>query len=399
MMKRSRLFLLLGVLTVGVSAGESAKPAPPAVVEGNTAFSVDLYTRLKDQPGNLFFSPHSISTALAMTYAGARGETETQMARTLHFDLPQEALHPCFARLQKDLAGRQGCELAIANRLWGQKGALFLDAFLGITRDHYGAGLEPLDFASDTEGSRKTINAWVETETRDRIKGLLKPKILSPNTQLVLTNAIYFKGKWRKEFEKKNTEVLPFFVSKDREVKAPLMAQKGLFLYAEREDLQLLELPYVGDALSMVVLLPTEKNGLAALEAALTGDALKGWLAGLAPCGDVEVFLPRFKMTSDFSLGDTLAAMGMPLAFSGGADFSGMTGDRSLFISAVVHKAFVAVDEEGTEAAAATAVVMDCKCELPPSPTFRADHPFLFLIRDRGTGAVLFMGRVADPTA
>lgn len=384
------------MLALSVDAAEPAGTASPTVVDGNSAFALDLYQRLKDQPGNLFFSPHSISTALAMAYAGARNETEAQMARTLHFSLPQEKLHPAFAALDKDLAARKGCELAVANRLWGQKGYAFLDAFLGTTRDCYGAALEPLDFGTDAEGARKTINAWVEKQTRDKISGLLQPGSLGPDTKLVLTNAIYFKGKWDSPFDAGRTGDAPFQTSGDRKIDVRMMRQKGTYRHATAGAIQILELPYQEDALSMVVLLPREATGLADLEAGLTEASLKRWLSGLQS-SEVDVSFPRLKLTSTFSLGNTLAGMGMPLAFSN-ADFSGMTGSRELSLTAVIHQAFVDVNEEGTEAAAATAVEL-LKCLDHDTPVFRADHPFLFLIRDRKSGAILFMGRVVDPTA
>lgn len=379
-------------------AAHGGEPAPPSVVEGNTAFAIDFYKGLKDQPGNLFFSPHSISTALAMTYAGAKGETEAQMAKTLCFDLSQDDLHPAFARLQKDLTDLKGSELTVANRLWGQMGCSFLDSFLKTARVQYGAGLEPLDFQADAEGARKTINAWVGTQTRDRIKDLLKPGVLDSDTRLVLTNAICFKGIWKSRFKTDSTWRMRFHVTRSQKVDSPMMAQTGSFGYAESKDLQILELPYQGETLSMVIFLPKERDGLADLEGSLNADALKGWLAGLRPT-EVEANLPTFRMTSDFSLRDTLSALGMPSAFEPGkADFSGIAdAKQGLFISAVVHKAFVEVNEEGTEAAAATAASHSCGA--PPRHTvFLADQPFLFLIRDRKSGAILFMGRVVDPS-
>ena len=385
--------------------GEAPPPqdAAPAdqvqVAEGCNRFAFDLYARLKGAEGNLFLSPYSISTALAMTYAGARGETADQMAKVLCLPASGEAVHGAYGALQKDLnaAGEGGAfELVVANRLWGQKGFAFLPDFLALLEARYGAGLEPLDFAAATEAARQTINAWIEKQTRDKIKDLIKPGVLDAATRLVLTNAIYFKGKWAEEFDKKATQDEDFFLAPEKKVTAPLMHRTADFGYFEGDDLQALELPYQGDRLSMVVLLPKAKDGLGALEAALSADKVSEWVSKLSR-REVRVALPRFKTTAEFSLGDTLVAMGMTDAFGGDADFSGMTGAKDLFISAVVHKAFVDVNEEGTEAAAATAVVVRALNGGGP-PEFRADHPFLFLIRDTKTGAILFLGRIADPT-
>lgn len=369
---------------------------------GNTAFAVDLYHQLRSIEGNLFFSPYSISTALAMTYAGARGNTEAQMARVLHFDLDhltQEALHSAFAALEEHMAQIQGkgdVALHVANSLWPQAGYAFLAAFIDLCRRCYGVTITSVDYAADTEGARQQINAWVEEKTRDKIKELLKPPHVTPWTTLILVNAIYFKGNWAKQFDKKETDDGAFYLATGDPVSVPMMSQKARFGYQETEDLQVLELPYAGGDLSMLVLLPQARDGLPALETALTAENLALWTQYLERV-TVQVALPRFKLSGEFDLGETLQAMGMVDAF-GAADFSGMTGQRDLFISEVVHKAFVEVNEEGTEAAAATAVLMKRSIP-PPTPVFRADHPFLFLIRENNTGSVLFLGRVADPSA
>lgn len=392
-----------GLLLAGVSPGmaEASKPALPGLVEGNTAFACDLYAKLKDQPGNLFFSPYSISTALAMTYGGARGETEAQMAKTLRFPFGGETLHACFGELQGGLKGdrgKDGYELAVANRLFGQKGHRFLDPFLALNRDRYGAPLEALDFAKDTEGARKTINSWVEERTKDKIRELLKPGVLDADTRLVLTNAIYFKGDWASAFDKKATRDAIFHPTLDSGRKVQTMSQTADFPYAETDLLQALELPYKGNALSMVVLLPRKEKEMAALEAGLSPDSLQKWIAALGE-QEVEVSLPRFKLEPDsIDLKKTLSDMGMPDAFNETrADFSGTTNDpQGLHVSEVIHKAFIDVNEEGTEAAAATAVAMKPN-GIPDIKTFRADRPFLFLIRDKRTGSILFMGRVTNP--
>ena len=381
----------------------SSKADVARVVEGNSAFAFDLYGRLKSEKGNLIFSPYSISTALAMTYAGARGETAAEMKKALRFAFGQEKLHPAMADLVDDLNARGGedgakaaYELVVANRLWGQAGYRFLEPFLELNRTSYGAGLEQVDFARATEAARKQINTWVEDQTRDKIKELLKPGVLDSLTRLVLTNAIYFKGNWASQFKKERTADAPFHVTPDRTVDVPMMRQTEKFGYAERKDLQILDMPYVGRELSMTILLPKEADGLGDVAAALSAAQLKAWVARLRK-RKIAVFLPRFKLEFGIGLSETLKAMGMPLAFSDRADFSGMDGTRELFISAVIHNAFVDVNEEGTEAAAATAVVMKANGSRPP--VFCADRPFIFLIRDRVTGSVLFIGRVTDPAA
>jgi len=371
-----------------------------AVIEGNTLFALDLYGRLRKEDGNLFLSPYSISTALAMTYAGGRGETEKQMVKVLHFTLEQKQLHPAFAELQNTLneGGKKGAyELSVANALWGQKGYPFLKDFLAMIKNSYGGGLNEVDFIKATESARTTINTWIEKKTNNKIKELIAPGVLNDLTRLVLTNAIYFKGKWAAQFEKKNTKEAPFILADGKKVNIPMMYQKSDFKYIEKEDLQILELPYRGDDLSMLLLLPRKMDGLPALESQLTKDSLQGWLTSMQGKREVVVYLPKFTMTKEFMLADVLRSMGMTDAFSlPPADFSGMTGKKDLFISAVIHKAFVDVNEEGTEAAAATAVVM--RVSSAQMTVFRADHPFLFLIRDNHSGSILFIGRVADPT-
>ena len=371
-----------------------------ALVQGNTAFGVDLYRELSGTEGNLFFSPYSISVALGMTYGGARGVTETEMARVLCLPPGREAPHEAFAQLQAHLAGIQEkgeIALNVANSLWAQEGHVFLDEFFALMNTHYGAGLRFVDFATRTEEARKAINAWVEEETREKIRDLVKEGMLSPATTLVLCNAIYFKGDWLRPFDSRFTVEAPFHVGPDKTVQAPMMNQTTEAKVHAFEGFSALELPYAGNDLSMVVLLPEARDGLAALEARLTADALAEWLETLsyARPGEVMLGLPKFKATSEFELSSVLAGMGMPSAFTN-ADFSGMTGRRDLFIGKVAHKAFVEVNEEGTEAAAATAVIMDKAMSLPV--TFLADHPFLFLIRENTTGSLLFLGRIVDPT-
>jgi len=288
MQKRSGISgagLLAALLVATVAAGAVEKVAvPPGVVEGNNAFALELYARLRAREGNLFLSPYSISTALAMTYAGARGNTEKQMAQVLHFALPQEKLHPAFKALiaaTKADRRKDGLELHVANALWGQKGFAFLEPFLRVTRENYGAGLRTVDFKTQTEAARLTINRWVEEQTREKIKDLLQRGVLNADTRLVLTNAIYFLGDWQSPFEKRATRERPFTLLDGTVIKAPTMHQTGHFAYAEADDVQVLEMPYKSGRAAMVILLPKKKDGLPALEKALSAEALAGWLKTL----------------------------------------------------------------------------------------------------------------------
>ena len=373
-----------------------------AVVEGNNRFALDLYGRLRSgRPGNLFFSPGSLSTALAMTYAGARGQTAEQMAQVLHFRLPPEKLHPAFSDLRRawDADGEEaGYQLSVANRLWGQEGFDFRPEFLATTRESYGAELAQVDFARQAEPARQRINTWVEEQTQGKIRDLIPPGVLDAMTRLVLTNAIYFKGDWAEPFQKSATKDAPFHVTARQQADVPLMHRQDDFRYWAGDGVKVLELPYGKGDLAMLALLPDEIEGLAALEAGLTAENLSRWLSGLRK-REVRVSLPRFTLTSQFQLADVLGAMGMTRAFTPGeADLSGMSSEEELFLSAVVHKAFVDVNEEGTEAAAATGVAVKAVAAIPAEPVvFRADHPFVFLIRDNRTGSILFLGRLVNP--
>ena len=389
----------------GTRAGDNAIQADTkAVVTGNNKFAFDLYAKLKDEAGvkeaggNLFFSPYSISTALALVWIGANGETEKQMAETLHFTLPQNRLHPAFGALEKRLsnAGKKGgYELNVANALWAQKGYDLLQEFLELIRGNYRAGLMEVDFTKKTEEVRRVINAWVEKQTKDKSKEFIKPGVLDSLTRLVLTNAIYFKGDWAIQFDKRDTRDTPFTVTQGQKVKVPMMYLKADFKYQADSQLQILELPYKSDELSMVVLLPRKIEGLAELEKTLTSENLEQWLAKLQK-QEVVVYLPKFKLLSEISMAGFLRAMGMKDAFSAEADFSAMTGRKDLFISAVLHKAFVKVNEEGTEAAAATGVVISVAAVMHPL-VFRVDHPFIFMIKDNSSGSILFIGKVSNP--
>lgn len=369
---------------------------------GNNAFAIDLYRKLAGSGENLFFSPYSISLALAMTEAGAAGNTRAQMDQVMHYTLPQDRLHAAFNALSQSLANRpsqadkdQGdpFRLSIANAIWGQQDYKFLSAYLDLLAENYGAGMRLMDFKSDPEACRNEINAWVEKETEEKIKDLLPKDALTRNTRLVLTNAIYFKASWEHAFEKASTFDSDFTNLDGKVVKASQMHLSEKLGYYAGNGYQMVELPYVGGGMVMDILVP-DAGRFSEVETSLTNEEL---LAAFSQVGrnQVNLAMPKFKYESSLSLADVLQAMGMTDAFSGDADFSGMDGSRSLVIADVIHKAFVAVDETGTEAAAATAVIMLETTALVNEPvTLTIDRPFIFVIRDVQTGAVLFMGRV-----
>ena len=377
------------------------------LVEGNSAFAFKLYQVLREQQGNLFYSPYSISLALAMTYAGARGETAEEMATTLEFLLEQDNLHPAFNWLDTELASRgegaqgkdgEGFRLNIVNAIWGQKDYSFLTEFLDVLAENYGAGLRILDFVTQAEESRLAINRWVSDQTEGCIEDLIPPGAIDALTRLVLTNAIYFNAAWEHPFDKKTTANGPFYLLDGGQISVPMMKQTESLGYTEGEGYQAVELLYDGDELSMVILLPASGD-FQAFEKELQAQKVNDIISGLQPA-EVALTMPRFEFTSEFGLKDTLAGMGMQDAFSpGDADFSGMTGNLELFVSDVIHKAFVSVDEAGTEAAAATAVIMPTAAPPEHRVEVTMDRPFIFLIRDIETGAILFAGRVLNPRA
>lgn len=385
------------------SSPETLSSDMQALVKGNTAFALDLYSLLKEEKGNLFFSPYSISAVLAMTYAGARGDTEKQMAEALHFTLGQKRTHPSFAELTRELEEIQkkgAVQLLIANSLWPQKGYPFLPEYISLIKRCYGVSVTPMDYKNAAEKARVIINKWVEDKTREKIKDIISPGALDLSTRLVLVNAIYFKGDWANQFDSNRTADADFILPGGRKKQVPMMYQKEKFGYKDLQTAQLLELPYADESLSMIIVLPKEVNGLTDLEKQLSIENLDSWLAHI-PREQVKVYLPKFKMTwGTFELNEPLKRLGMQDAFWGDrADFSGMDGTKYLYISMVLHKAFIEVNEEGTEAAAASAVIMTLGSAepRPKIPVFRADHPFLFIIRDNVTGSILFLGRVVNP--
>jgi serpin B len=365
----------------------------------NRSFTFDLYGELSKQPGNLFYSPYSISTALAMTYAGARTQTATEMEEVLHFSLGQQTLHTAFNATDVALAKRKsevssnserpqtgsGFELTLVNQAWGRKGYAFLDSYLDVIAQNYGAGLFLLDFAQ-SEQARGTINSWVQEQTRDRIKNLLPKGSIDGSTALVLTNAIYFKASWQQTFDKSKTAPGNFRAATG-DVSVDMMHGDPKTDYAAVGGTQMLSLPYVSTNVSMLLILPPEGDATIDVE---TFDALQAALSE----HQVVLSLPKWSFESENALKAPLTALGMEAAF-GAADFSGMDGHGGLYIDEVYHKAFVAVDEQGTEAAAATAVALNESASVPVTLTF--DRPFLFAIYDEPTGQVLFFGRVEEP--
>ncbi|MGE0708984.1 MAG: serpin family protein [Planctomycetota bacterium] len=380
-----------------------------AAADGSNGFAVDLYRAVKDQAGNQFFSPYSVSVALGMTREGARGETAAEMDRVMHFPKDLAVAHEAL-RLglvppiheeytDKGREQRPAFALEVANRLWGQQGKTFVPAFLKTLEDRYAAPLEQLDFRQ-TAAARKRINDWVAEHTKDKIKDIVPEGLPTPDTRLALANAIYFKANWTDPFYEHGTKDEAFHLGGRKDAQVKMMHRGGHLGLGEDERVQVLELPYGRGETSMVVVLPKDREGLKQVEDALSADTLGGWLR-LLRHQRVDVSLPRFKFTVPLDLTQVLQGMGMKRAFNASqADFSAMCADEPLFIGAVLHKAFVAVDEKGTEAAAATVVMMRAGSAMRPEKPkpFRADHPFLFLIRDTRSGAILFMGRVVDPT-
>jgi len=398
----SAAFLCMTYSIMGAEAGGTPPAAQHDFSTGNNAFALDLYKQLRTAEGNLFLSPYSIRTALAMTYAGARGETASQMKKALSFSFDDTVLQAAFAESIKTLntSGGDNYEMTVANSLWTEKTHSFLHPFIETNKNIYGGCLERVDFKNNSEGARLRINGWVEDATRKKITNLIPRGGVHKDTRLVLVNAVYFKGLWSEQFDKKHTRTEPFYCKEGRTLQAPLMkvaAARNLPFYRE-EGLRMVELAYKGEDISMLVLLPDAPDGLAALEKKLDVAVLKRWIAGLR-IRSVQVFLPRFTMTwGAANIVPQLRSLGMQDAFDNTrADFSAIDGTRTLLINGVFHKAFVDVNEEGTEAAAATGVVVGITSMPPPPEVFRADHPFLFLLREKKTGSILFMGRLLEP--
>jgi serpin B len=404
MFKRSAVFglvlMLTGVLApIHLCAAEELS-ASEELAESDNQFAFDLYSRYAPTDGNIFFSPYSLSSALGMTFEGARGNTAEEMRAVLHLSGDDSARRAAVAEfIQTINAPGKRYEISVANALWAQDAYPFSADYLKLVTDVYSAAARNLDFASDPDGSRLTINSWVSDKTRTRIRDLLPPATITGMTRLVLTNAVYFKGKWPVPFDKEATQPQEFWLDPKKNIQADMMTRRDHFSYMEDEAIQMIELPYEGADLSLIVLLPRIKNGHA-LDAELSLKAFRKWSEKLES-QDVILLLPKFGFDKRYEMRQALADLGMPSAFSD-ADFSGMTGGRDLKIDEVIHKAWVEVNEEGTEAAAATAIEMAPTSagprEPPPEPkVFRADHPFVFMIKDTKSGSILFIGRVMDP--
>ena len=390
-------------------------PTPPggptSLAEGNNGFALAMYRALGQRPGNLLFSPFSIRAALTMTQAGARGETAAQMSEVLRTSSLDESADVVLAAMTQrpNAASGRKCEISVVNSLWCQDGAPLQAGFLDLIDRHYPGGVNLVDFRRAGENARVAINRWVEDNTRQKIRDLIPAGSLDAYTRLVLVNAVYFKGMWVLKFSRGATRDEPFYMEGGGLVHAPLMHQKQAAWYVRGPDYQAVDLDYQGSGLSMLVLLPDRKDGLRDLEQRLSARMLGGSVGLMSLC-EINFFLPRFKIAwGTVDLRDPLADLGMTLPFNPSqADFSGINGyqpphEEALFISAVLHKARVEVNEEGTKAAAATAVDMHLLGSIgPPPPTqvpvVRADHPFLFAIRERRSGGILFLGRMADPT-
>lgn len=382
----------------------ASESAVETLVANNTAFAIDLYRQASATPGNLAMSPASVSIALGMTYGGAAGQTAAEMKKALRLTLPGAEVHNAFGTLARswEPKPKQPYELAVANRLFGERTLSFKQPYLALTGDHYGAALDPVDFAGAPESARRHINAWISEQTKSRIEDLLPEGSVTSDARLVLANAIYFKGKWSKEFDEKNTKPETFHTPAGAE-KVPMMHRSDRYAYAETNDAQLLELPYEGEDLAMQILLPKKRDGLAALEQSLTVGMLEKMTK--THYQQVNVSLPKFTIDppKPLALKPELTKLGMVRAFTSDAELphiADMPPGEGLAVSDVFHKAFVEVNEEGTEAAAATGVVMfrttTVHKPIPPKD-FVADHPFLFFIRDKRNGTVLFIGRVTAP--
>ncbi|CAA9430148.1 MAG: hypothetical protein AVDCRST_MAG03-3177 [uncultured Rubrobacteraceae bacterium] len=372
------------------------------LVRGNNDFAFEMYHE-QAGTGNVIFSPYSISLAFSLAYAGAGGETEAQMAETLKF-LPQETQNPTFNAIESRISGlgEKGSEsskppfrLNVANSAWGQEGFRFEQAYLETLAEQYGAGMRPVDFGRPDEAS-EAINAWVEDETEDRIKDLVTPESVSSSTRLVLANAVYFKAAWASAFVQEKTQDGTFALPDGGEVTVPLMRQTSYLPYAEGEGYQAVRLPYKGDAADMLVVLP-EEGRFEEIEDRLDAGLLDEVDAKIDPDAWVRLTMPRFDFETRLDLVPLLRSMGMTIPFGGAADFGGITREAPLSIGAARHKANITVDEKGTEAAAATFLSFPVSGP-PPLQEMTANRPFLFVITERETGTVLFVGRVTDPS-
>jgi serpin B len=378
------------------SAPLSEKESLTKLIADNNDFAFKFYAEMSKKKGNIFISPISISTALSMTYAGAAGETAEQMKNALSFSLPRENLFPTFKTLSQKINKKNSShELCVVNSIWPYENYKFKDDFIALLKNYYGIEIQYLNYNKPQEAC-EIVNKWIEEKTKDKIKSLLSAPPVDELTRLILVNAIYFKGQWTKEFDKKNTTHMPFKLSPQENINVSMMNKKMETGYFEDEDLQVLCLPYKGNEISFYAVLPKKDFGIDELEQKLDSAKFTEIKEKILQ-KDVKIFLPKFKVTVSSSLNKYFKQLGMTDAFNKKADFSGMDGTQDLYITAILHKAFVELNEEGAEAAAATAVVMNLRCALPePTPIFNADHPFIFLICGKD-GEIFFMGRISNP--
>jgi serpin B len=396
-----------------VNDNDSTQVGIQEVVNANNRFAFDLYSELsKSESGNIFYSPYSIFAALAMTYEGAKERTADEIKSVFHFP-ESEILRPNLAVIYNEINAKNNAyELRTGNALWAQYDYKLIKDYTSRVEKYYGGKVANLDFRTETEKSRQIINSFIEEQTNDKIKELIPVGIIGAATKLVLTNAVYFKGTWELEFDKSDTSDQDFKIDSSAIVKAPMMhmnPKTEKFNYADLKRLQILELPYKGEKISMLILLPKQGEGYdyetgerifsdyTIKDIELSAEKLSQYKSQMKETTLDSISLPRFEFDTKYSMKDTLSTMGMPTAFTDNADFSGMNGIRELFISAVIHQAYVKVDEQGTEASAATAVVMN-KMAAMPRNVFRADHPFIFIIQEKNSGNILFLGRMIDPT-
>jgi len=384
-------------------AAEPAKEAAAAMT--NAEFSFALYARLACKPGNVFFSPFSISSALAMACEGANGPTADEIVRVLGLEADPTKRRAAMQTLMSSVPGTPtgflkktpAVTLDTANALWGARQVMFKKEFIDILQTHYGATARTLDFVKEKDDAVKTINDWTERKTNKRIQKLVGRDDLPDDIALVITNAVYFKGEWAEPFKKAGTRDADFTLADGTKVQVPTMHLTEPYAYAKQEACAVLSIPYKGEQLSMIFVLPDAPDGLPALEKSLTPERVTTMVKSMKR-ERVAVALPRFHAETQYDLNSDLQALGIRLAFSDQADFKKITADVPLYFSKVIHKAFVDVNETGTEAAAATALTMRAGSAMPrPTPVFRADHPFVFMIHDAKTGQILFMGRLADP--
>lgn len=393
------IFLLLLNLPSFSNDAMNSNSEPSKIVKGNNRFCFKLFSDLaRKEKGNILFSPFSVYTAFAMVYEGASGKTKEEMETVFNFVKEgSERRGPWEKLLDRINKKGKDYQLFTANALWIQKDFKVLPDYTTTIEKFYKGMVSNIDFFGATERSRQTINKWVEEKTNNKIKELFRPGTLNQLTRLVLTNAIYFKGEWLKQFEKEDTKEEDFWVSKERSVKVPMMritGQNAKFNYAETEGLQILEMDYKGNDISMIVLLP--KGDIELLEKSLTEENLRNWISRLRE-ERIDVYFPKFKITKRYTLNDIIQEMGAKSAFiPGKADFSKINGTKELYIQIAVHQAFIEVNEEGTEAGGATGIGIGITA-VPIKKVFRTDHPFIFIIQEKGTGTILFLGKVVNP--